>query len=79
MRGAIYSQILIKFSIGGRIICQQLNVFGVGGVRQTKMHTAEPFVPQPSASEVEVAIRKLKSYKSTGIDQIPAESMQAGG
>jgi hypothetical protein len=36
------------------------------------MHTAEPFVPEPSASEAEVAIGKLKSYKSTGIDQIPA-------
>jgi hypothetical protein len=27
------------------------------------MHTAEPFVPEPSASEVEVAIGKLKRYK----------------
>jgi hypothetical protein len=38
-----------------------LNVHGAGGVRQTEMHTAEPFVPEPSASEVEVAIGKLKS------------------
>jgi hypothetical protein len=36
------------------------------------MHTAAPFVPQPSAFEVEVAIGKLKSYKSPGVDQIPA-------
>jgi hypothetical protein len=36
--------------------CQLLNVHGAGGVRQTEMHTAEPFVPQPSASEVEVAV-----------------------
>jgi hypothetical protein len=34
--------------------CQLLNVHGAGGVRQTEMHTAEPFVPEPSASEVEV-------------------------
>jgi hypothetical protein len=33
------------------------------------MHTAEPFVPQPSASEVEVATGKLKRYKSPGIIQ----------
>jgi hypothetical protein len=36
------------------------------------MHTVQPFVPQPSASE------KLKKYKSPGVDQIPAELIQAG-
>jgi hypothetical protein len=36
-------------------------------------------VPQPSASEVEVAIGKLKRYKSPGADQIPAELIQAVG
>jgi hypothetical protein len=59
--------------------CQLLNVHVVGGVRQTEMHTAEPFVPQPNASKVEVAIGKLKRYKSPGVDQIPAELIQAGG
>jgi hypothetical protein len=51
----------------------------VGGVRQTEMHTAEPFVPEPSASEVEVAFGKLKNYKSPSVDQIPAELIQEGG
>jgi hypothetical protein len=59
--------------------CDLLNVHGAGGVRQTKMHTAEPFVPDPRASEAEVAIGKLKRYKSPGVDQIPAEIFQAGG
>jgi hypothetical protein len=59
--------------------CELLNLHGAGGVRQTEIHIAEPFVPEPSASEVEVAIGKLKSYKSPGIDQIPAELIQAGG
>ena len=36
-------------------------------------HTAEPLVPEPSALEDEVAIEKLKSHKSPGIDQMPAE------
>jgi hypothetical protein len=36
-------------------------------------------VPEPSISEVEVAIGKLKRYKSPGMDQIPAELIQAGG
>jgi hypothetical protein len=58
---------------------QLLNVHGAGCVSQTEMHTAEPLVPEPSASEVEVAIRKLKRYKSPGDDQIPAELIQAGG
>jgi hypothetical protein len=37
------------------------------------------FVSKPSASEFEVAIRKLKMYKSPGVGQIPAELIQAGG
>jgi hypothetical protein len=53
--------------------------WGGGGVRQTEIHTAEPFVLEPSVSEVEVAIEKLKSYKSPGVDQIPAELIKAGG
>jgi hypothetical protein len=56
-----------------------LNVHGAGGIRQTEIHTAEPFVPEPSASDVEVAIGKLKRFKSPGVDQIPAELIQAGG
>jgi hypothetical protein len=43
------------------------------------MHTAKPLVPQPIASETEVAIGKLKRYKSSGIDQIPEELIQTGG
>jgi hypothetical protein len=57
---------------------QLLNVQGPGSIRQTEIHTAEPFVPEPSAAEVEVAIRKLKRYKAPGSDQIPAELIQAG-
>jgi hypothetical protein len=36
-------------------------------------------VPGPSRLEVEIAIAKLKRYKSPGSDQIPAELIQAGG
>jgi hypothetical protein len=36
-------------------------------------------VPEPSALEVELAIEKLKSHKSPGIDHIPAELIKAGG
>jgi hypothetical protein len=43
------------------------------------MHTAEPFLPEPSASEVEVPVGKLKRYKFPDVDQIPAELTQAGG
>jgi hypothetical protein len=52
---------------------QILNVYGVSVVRQAEIHTAEPLVPEPSALEVELAIEKLKSHKSPGTDQIPAE------
>jgi hypothetical protein len=36
-------------------------------------------VPEPSAFGVEMDIEKLKSHKSPGIDQIPAELIKAGG
>jgi len=58
---------------------QPFNVHGIKDVRQAEIHTAEPLVPEPSAAEVELAIDKLKSHKSTGIDQIPAELIKAGG
>jgi hypothetical protein len=56
-----------------------LNVHGVNDVRQTEIHTAEPLVPEPSDSEVEMAIEKLKRHKLPDIDQIPAELIKAGG
>jgi len=58
---------------------QLLNVHGAKDVRQAEIHTAEPIVPEPSAFEVELATEKLKSHKSTGINQIPAELIKAGG
>ena len=52
---------------------QLFNMHGVKDVGQAEIHTAEPLVSEPSVSEVELAIDKLKSHKSPGIDQIPAE------
>jgi hypothetical protein len=43
------------------------------------IHTAEPLVPEPSLDEVEIGIGKLKSYKSPGTDNIPAELIKARG
>jgi hypothetical protein len=43
------------------------------------MCTAEPFVPEPNVCEVEVAVGKLKRYKSQGVDQFPTELIRAGG
>jgi hypothetical protein len=40
---------------------------------QIEIHTAEPVVPEPIALEVQIAITKLKKYKSPGTDQIPVE------
>ena len=36
------------------------NVHGVKDVGQAEIHTAEPLVPEPSASEIELAVDKLK-------------------
>jgi hypothetical protein len=43
-----------------------------------RKHTAEPLVPDPSSFVAEIAVAKLKRYKSPGSDKIPAELIQAG-
>jgi hypothetical protein len=58
---------------------QVLNVHGVHDVRQMDIHMAETLVPEPRLVEVEIAIGKLKSYKSPGTDQILAELIKANG
>jgi hypothetical protein len=55
-----------------------MNIQGAGGVMETEIHTAESFVPEPSASEVEVAAEKLESYKLPCADQIPSELIEVG-
>ena len=39
---------------------QLFNVHGVKDVGQAEIHTVEPLVPEPSASDIESAIDKLK-------------------
>jgi len=51
---------------------QLFHVHGVKDVEQAEIHTAEPLVPQPSVSEVELAIDKIKSHK-------PAQLIKARG
>jgi hypothetical protein len=56
-----------------------LNVHGVHDVRQKHIYAAEPLVTEHSLVEVEIAIGKLKSYKSPPVTQIQAELIKAGG
>jgi hypothetical protein len=51
----------------------------VSDIRQIEIPTAEPIVPGHSHLEAEIAIAKLKKYKSLGGEQIPAKLVQAGG
>ena len=52
---------------------------GVNDIKHIDIHTAEPLVSELSAFEVDLAIEKLKSHKSPGIDQILAELVKEGG
>jgi hypothetical protein len=60
---------------------QLLNVHSASNVGQIEIHvhTAESLVPDPSPFEVEIAIVKLKKYKSLGTDQILSEVIPAAG
>jgi hypothetical protein len=55
-----------------------LNIHGVHNIRQGDIHTAEPLVPELSLVKVEIAIGKLKSYKSSGSGNILAELIKSG-
>ena len=55
-----------------------MNVHGVNDVRHTAKKVANPLVPEPSAFEIELAIEEIKSHKSPGIVQIPAELVKVG-
>jgi hypothetical protein len=57
---------------------QLLNVHNISDVRKIEVHTAEPLVPGPSRLELEIAIAKLKKYKSPDSDQILTEMIQTG-
>jgi hypothetical protein len=57
---------------------QVLNIHEVHVVRQMDIHAAEPLLPESNLFEVEIAIGKLKSYKSPGTDQIPSILIKAG-
>jgi hypothetical protein len=57
-----------------RYFSQLLNVCNIRDVRLIEMHTTEPLVPGPSHLEVEIAIAKLKKYKSLGTDQISSRT-----
>ena len=49
-----------------------MNVHAVNDVRHTGRHTAEPLVPEPSASDVELAIENPESQN----DQVLFKSQQ---
>jgi len=57
---------------------QILNIHGVNDIMQTEIHTAEPLVHEPSASEYELDPENVKSHKSPGTKQITAELIKAG-
>jgi hypothetical protein len=54
-------------------------LFSLSDVRQIEIHTAEPLVCEPSPFDVEIAVAKLKRYKSPNSVQILGELIQAGG
>ena len=70
MRNVIWLQTPTIFWIVGGTNPQRYNirVHGVSDIRQREIYTTEPLVPELSAFEVEIAIKRLKGHKSPGID-----------
>jgi hypothetical protein len=80
MRRVIWLQTATVFWLGGSTIslCYWMYM-GLTALDKQEIHTAEPLVPELSVFDVQLAIEKVKSHKSPGIDQIPAELIKAGG
>jgi hypothetical protein len=49
------------------------DVHGVNDGRQREIHIAEPLTPQPSTSEIEMAIERVERHSFPDFDQIPVE------
>jgi hypothetical protein len=58
---------------------QLVNVHRIINVRQIGIQTDDPLITHPNTFEVEMAIGNLKSYKSSGSNQIPRELIKAEG
>jgi hypothetical protein len=56
-----------------------LNIRRASNIRQIEAYTAEPLVPDASPIEFEITIAKLKRYKTSESDKIPAEIFQIDG
>jgi hypothetical protein len=54
-------------------------VHSVRDVRQLEIHTTEPLVRGLVASEVKIAVVKMKKYKLPGSDFFPAELIEMEG
>jgi hypothetical protein len=46
---------------------------------RARVRAAEPLVPEPSLVELEIAVGKLKIYKSPGTDQMSDKLVKTGG
>jgi hypothetical protein len=57
---------------------QLMNVHSVSDIRQIEIHILEPLVRGPSCLEAEIALAKLRTYKSPDNDRIVAELIPAG-
>jgi hypothetical protein len=58
---------------------QLFNVHGTSDVRQTKIHTEEQSVPQPSAFEIEMTIEKLKRHNHQLLKKSQQKWLRQGG
>jgi hypothetical protein len=67
-----------QYTTGGELFLPNIELHGVNDIRQAEIQTSELLVSEPSVSEFELAIEKLKTHKSPGVDQIPAELIKAG-
>jgi len=78
MRRVIWLQTLTVLAKWRNHFSHLLSVHVVNDVRQREIQTAKLVVLEPSAFDIEMAIKKLKRRNSLDIDEIPAEMIKSG-
>jgi hypothetical protein len=76
MRSVIWLQTPTVFWLGGHTISPSYLIYMGLMMLGTEIHRG---VSERSVFQTELAIGKVKSHKSPGIDQIPAELVKTGG
>lgn len=73
--GDLLVVIIVFLFLWKNYISKLVNIHAADEVREPDIHTAKLLVPGPSFNEDGIAIAKLKCYKTSSNDSVPAQQL----